>query len=64
MVGYGGKVTVGSDGVVFVVTVAAAILTIGARVVVTVFDAVVSAAGLIVSADSVCVAPVCPAVTG
>jgi hypothetical protein len=62
MVGYGGKVTVGSDGVVFVVTFAAAILTIGAGVVAAV--AVVSAAVLVVSADSVCLAAVCPAVTG
>jgi hypothetical protein len=64
MVGYGGKVTVGSDGVVFVVTFAAAILTIGAGVVAAVVDAVVSAAALIVSADAVGLAPVCPAVAG
>jgi hypothetical protein len=64
MVGYGGKVTVGSDGVVFVVTFAAATLTIGADVVAAVVDAVVSAAALIVSADAVGLAAVCPAVTG
>jgi hypothetical protein len=56
-------VTVGSPGVVFVVTFAAAILTIGAGVVAAVVDAVVSATALIVAADSVCLAPVCAAVT-
>jgi hypothetical protein len=63
MVGYGGKVTVGSPGVVGVVDDAAIILAAGAFEVVSVFGSVVSAAALCVSVFSACLTSICSAVT-